>query len=77
MGETVETMARMTQDSTRIVTEYVAQAQELNTRFAQRAFEVWIGASRRQTELGPSVAQQLFLFRKAKKQTDAFRSLYE
>jgi hypothetical protein len=56
MGKTVGAMARTTQDSTRIVTEYVVQAQDLNTRFAQWAFENWIDASRRQTELGPSVA---------------------
>ncbi len=37
MGKTVETMT--TQDSTRIVTKYKVQAQELNTRFAQWAFE--------------------------------------
>jgi hypothetical protein len=60
MGKSVETMTRTTQDSTRIVTEYVVQAQELNTGFARRAFEYWIDASRSQTELGQSVAQQLF-----------------
>jgi hypothetical protein len=74
MGKTVETVTRTAQDSTRIVTDYVVQAQELNTRFAQRAFETWIDASRRQTELGQSVAQQLF--GKAEEQTDAFRNLY-
>ena len=74
MGKTVETMTRTARDSTRIVTDYVVQAQELNTRFAQRAFETWIDASRRQTELGQTVAQRLF--GKAEEQTDAFRNLY-
>ena len=74
MGKTVETMTRTFQDSTWIVTDYVVQAQELNTRFAQRAFETWIDASRRQTELGQTVAQRLF--GKAEEQTDAFRNLY-
>jgi hypothetical protein len=74
MGETVETMTRTARDSTWIVTDYVVQAQELNTRFAQRAFETWIEASRRQTELGQLMAQRLF--GKAEEQTDAFRSLY-
>jgi hypothetical protein len=32
--ETVETMTRTVQQSTRDVTNYVVQAQELNTRFA-------------------------------------------
>src|SRR3712207_3111183 len=74
MGKTVETMTRTAQESTRIMTDYVVQAQELNTRFAQRAFETWIGASRRQTELGQTVAQQLF--GNAEQQTDALRNLY-
>ena len=53
MGKTVETMARTARESTRIMTHYVVRAQELNTRFARRAFEAWIDASRRQTELSP------------------------
>jgi hypothetical protein len=72
MGKTAETMT--TQDSTRMVTKYKVQAQELNTRFAQRALENWIDASRSQTELGKSVAQQHY--RKTNKQTGDFRSLY-
>ncbi len=74
MGKTVETMTRTARDSTWIVTDYVVQAQELNTRFARRAFETWIEASRRQTELGQLMAQRLF--GKAEEQTDAFRNLY-
>jgi hypothetical protein len=74
MSKTVETMTRTARDSTWIVTDYVVQAQEVNTRFAQRAFETWIEASRRQTELGQFMAQRLF--GKAEEQTDAFRSLY-
>ncbi len=74
MGKTVETMTRTAQDSTWIVTDYVVQAQELNTTFARRAFETWIDASRRQTELGQVVTQRLF--GKAEEQTDAFRNLY-
>jgi hypothetical protein len=38
MGKTVETMTRTNQESTRIVTDYAVRAQELNTRFAPRAF---------------------------------------
>ena len=74
IGKTVETMTRTAQDSTRIVTDYVVQAQELNTTFARRAFETWIDASRRQTELGQVVTQRLF--GKAEEQTDALRNLY-
>jgi len=74
MGQTVETMTRTAQESTRIVTDYVVQAQELNTTFARRAFETWIDASRRQTELGQIMTQRLF--GKAEEQTDAFRNLY-
>jgi len=36
VDESVETMTKAAQDSTRIVTDYVVQAQELNTRLAQR-----------------------------------------
>ncbi len=74
MGKTVETMTRTAQESTRIMTDYMVQVQELNTRFAQRAFETWIDASRRQTELGQTMTQRLF--GKAEEQTDAFRNLY-
>jgi hypothetical protein len=70
VGKTVETMTRTTQESTRIITDYVVQAQELNTGFAQRAFETWIDASRRQTELGLTMVQRLY--GKSEDQTDAF-----
>ena len=73
MGRTVETMTRTAQESTRIVTDYVVQAQELNTRFAQRAFETWIDASRRQTELSQTMVQRLY--GKAEDQGDAFQGL--
>jgi hypothetical protein len=73
MGRTVETMTRTAQESTRIVTDYVVQAQELNTRFAQRAFETWIDASRRQTELSQTMVQRLY--GKADDQGDAFQGL--
>src|SRR5918998_4001533 len=73
MGETVETMTRTAQESTRIMTDYVVQAQELNTRFAQRAFETWIDASRRQTELTQTMVQRLY--GKAEDQGDAFQGL--
>jgi hypothetical protein len=74
VGKTVETMTRTTQESTRIVTDYVVRAQELNTEFARRAFETWIDTSRRQTELGQSVARQLF--GKTEEQTDAVQALF-
>jgi hypothetical protein len=73
MGRTVEAMTRTVQESTRIMTEYVVQAQELNTRFAQRAFETWIDASRRQTELSQTMVQRLY--GKAEDQSDAFQGL--
>ena len=73
MGKTVETMTRTTQESTRIMTDYVVRAQELNTRFARRAFEVWIDASRRQTELSQTMVQRLS--GNAENQTDAFQGL--
>jgi len=74
MSRTVETMTKTAQESTRILTDYVVQAQELNTRFAQRAFGTWIEASRRQTELGQIMAQRLY--GKAEEQSGAFRNLY-
>jgi hypothetical protein len=73
IGKTVETMTRTTQRSARIMTDYVVQAQELNTRFAQRAFETWIDASRRQTELSQTMVQRLY--GKAEDQSDAFQGL--
>jgi hypothetical protein len=73
MGKSVETMMRTAQESTRIMTDYVVQAQELNTRFAQRAFETWIDASRRQTELTQTMVQRLY--GKAEDQGDAFQGL--
>ena len=73
IGKTVETMTRTTQESARIMTDYVVQAQELNTRFAQRAFETWIDASRRQTELSQTMVQRLY--GKAEDQSDAFQGL--
>jgi hypothetical protein len=74
VGKTVETMTQSAQESTRIVTDYVVQAQELNTRFAQHAFETWIDTSRRQAELGQTMAQQLF--GKTEEQTDAVQALF-
>ena len=74
MDESVETMTKAAQDSTRIVTDYVVQAQELNTRFAQRAFETWTDASRRHTELGQTTMQRLF--GNVEEQSDAVRNLY-
>jgi hypothetical protein len=59
-GETVEAMTRSAQESTRIMRDYVVRAQELNTRFVQRAFEVWIDASRRQTQLSQTVVRRLY-----------------
>jgi hypothetical protein len=74
MGKSVETMTRAAQESTWVVTDYVVQAQELNIGFARRAFETWIDASRRQTELGQTVVQRLY--GKAEDQTDAFQGLF-
>jgi hypothetical protein len=74
MDESVETMTKAAQDSTRIVTDYVVQAQELNTRFAQRAFETWTDASRRHTKLGQTTMQRLI--GNVEEQSDAVRNLY-
>ena len=74
VGKTVGTMTQTAQESTRIVTDYVVQAQELNTRFAQHAFETWIDTSRRQAELGQTMAQQLF--GKTEEQTGAVQALF-
>jgi hypothetical protein len=74
VGKTVETMTQTAQESTRIVTDYVVQAQELNTRFAQHAFETWVDTSRRQAELGQTMTQQLF--GKTEEQTDAVQALF-
>jgi len=74
VGKTVETMTQTTQESTRIVTDYVVRAQELNTAFARRAFETWIDTSRRQAELGQTMAQRLF--EKTEEQTDAVQALF-
>jgi hypothetical protein len=56
------------------VTDYVARAQEMNTRFAQLAFEAWIDTSRRQAALSQTVARQLF--GKTEEQTDAVQGLF-
>jgi hypothetical protein len=71
VGKTVETMTRAAQESTQIVTDYVAQAQELNAKFA---FGAWIDTTRRQAELSQTVAQQLF--GKTEEQTDAVQALF-
>jgi hypothetical protein len=73
IGKTVETMTRTTQESTQIMTDYVVRAQELNIRFAQRAFETWIDASRRQTELSQTMVQRLY--GKAEDHSDAYQGL--
>jgi hypothetical protein len=57
------------------MTDYVVQAQELNTRFAQRVFGIWINASRRQTELSQTMVQRLY--GKAEDQGDAFQGLLD
>ena len=72
-GETVEAMTRSAQESTRIMRDYVVRAQELNTRFVQRAFEVWIDASRRQTQLSQTVVRRLY--GNVEDQTGAFEGL--
>jgi hypothetical protein len=74
VGKTVETMTRTAQESAQIVTDYVAQAQELNARFAQLAFEAWIDTTRRQAELSQTVAGQLF--GKTEEQTDSVQALF-
>jgi hypothetical protein len=74
MGESAQTMVRTSQESAQIVTDYFVKAQELNTRFAQRAVETWIDGFRRQSELSQDVAQELF--KRAEEQTDALQGLF-
>jgi hypothetical protein len=74
MGETTQTMARTSQESARIFTDYTVKAQELNTQLARRTVETWIGGMRKQTELSQEMAQQIF--GKAEEQSDVYRSFF-
>jgi hypothetical protein len=74
MGETAQTMAKTSQESARIFTDYTVKAQELNTQLARRSVETWIDGLRKQTELSQEVAQQLF--GKAEEQADVYRSFF-
>jgi hypothetical protein len=74
MGETTQTVARTSQESARIFTDYTVKAQELNTQFARRAVETWIDGLRKQTELSQDVAQELF--GRAEEQADAYRRFF-
>ncbi len=74
MGETAQTVARTSQDSARIFTDYTVKAQELNTQVARRAVETWIDGLRKQTELTQEMTQQLF--GKAEEQADVYRSFF-
>ena len=74
MGETTQTMARTSQETARIFTDYTVKAQELNTRLGRRAVETWIDGMRKQTELSQEMAQQVF--GKVEEQADAYRSFF-
>jgi len=74
MGETTQTMARTSQESARIFTDYTVKAQELNTQLARRTVETWIDGMRKQTELSQETAQQIF--GKAEEQADVYRSFF-
>ena len=74
MGETTQTVARNSQESARIFTDYTVKAQELNTQLARRAVETWIDGLRKQTELSQEMAQELF--GKVEEQADVYRSFF-
>jgi hypothetical protein len=74
MGDTTQTMARTSQESARIFTDYTVKAQELNTQLARRTVETWIDGMRKQTELSQEMAQQIF--GKAEEQADVYRSFF-
>jgi len=74
MGETTQTIARTSQESARIFTDYTMKAQELNTQLARRAVGAWIDGMRKQTELSQEMTQQLF--GKAEEQADVYRSFF-
>jgi hypothetical protein len=74
IGETTQTMARTSQESARIFTDYTVKAQELNTQLARRTVETWIDGMRKQTELSQEMAQQIF--GKAEEQADVYRSFF-
>jgi hypothetical protein len=71
MGATAQRMTQSTQRVGKIVSGYLAEAQEINTDFAQRATETWIDAFRKQTELNQRMVQRLY--GKAERQTGAFQ----
>jgi len=74
MGETTQTVARTSQESARIFTDYTVKAQELNTQLARRGVETWIDGLRKQTELSQEMAQELF--GKVEEQADVYRSFF-
>ena len=74
MGETAQTMARTSQESARILTDYTVKAQELSTQLARREVETWIGGMREQTELSQEMTQQLF--GKVEELADVYRSFF-
>src|SRR5215212_2803543 len=74
MGAVTQTMVRTSQGSANAIWDYAVRAQDLNTRLAQRTFETWLDAFRRQTELPQDAAQELF--ERTEEQADAFQRLY-
>ena len=74
IGATTQTMVKVSQESATAMWDYAVRAQDLNTRFTQRAFETWLDGIRRQTELSQDTAQELF--ERAEEQADALRRLY-
>ena len=74
IGATTQTMVKVSQESATAMWDYAVRAQDLNTRFTQRAFETWLDGIRRQTELSQDAAQELF--ERAEEQADALQRLY-
>jgi len=74
MGAATQTMVRSSQESANAVWDYLVRVQDLNTRLTQRAFETWLEAFRRQTELSQDAAQEYF--ERAEEQADALQKLY-
>ena len=74
MGAITRSMVRSSQESANAAWDYLARAQDLNTRLTQRAFETWLDALRRQAELSQDAAQEYF--ERAEEQADALQKLY-
>jgi hypothetical protein len=69
-----EEVARIAQDSARIMIDYAVRAQEHNMKLAQQAVEAWLRGLRDQSELSQHMMHELFT--KTEEQTEAFGKLF-